>query len=92
MVMGDLTLTEAEVNPTMSAALDNGLEVTALHNHFFYERPRIFFMHIGGHGTTETLATGVRKALDAAKAARERPLRASAVPRSPSGARSTRRR
>ena len=69
MVMGDLTLTEAEVNPTMSAALDNGLEVTALHNHFFYERPRVFFMHIGGHGTTEALATGVRKALDAAKAA-----------------------
>ena len=58
------------MNPTMSAALDNGLEVTALHNHFFYERPRIFFMHIGGHGTTETLATGVRKALDATKAAR----------------------
>jgi hypothetical protein len=69
MVMGDLTLTEAEVNPTMSAALDNGLEVTALHNHFFYERPGVLFMHIGGHGTTEALATGVRKALDAAKAA-----------------------
>jgi hypothetical protein len=67
MVMGDLTLTEAEVNPTMSAALDNGLEVTALHNHFFYGRPAIFFMHIGGHGTTEALATGVRKALDATK-------------------------
>jgi uncharacterized protein DUF1259 len=70
MVMGDLTLTEAEVNPTMSAALDNGLEVTALHNHFFYSRPAVFFMHIGGHGTTEALATGVRKALDAAKDAR----------------------
>ena len=69
MVMGDLTLTENQVNPTMSAALDNGLEVTALHNHFFYERPRIFFMHIGGIGTTEELASGVRKALDAAKAA-----------------------
>src|SRR5437867_3620348 len=69
MVMGDLTLTENQVNPTMSAALENGLQVTALHNHFFYERPRIFFMHIGGMGTTEQLATGVRKALDAAKAA-----------------------
>jgi Domain of Unknown Function (DUF1259) len=69
VVMGDLTLTEGEVNPTMSAALDAGLEVTALHNHFFYERPRIFFMHIGGRGTTEALATGVRKALDAAKTA-----------------------
>jgi hypothetical protein len=68
MVMGDLTLTENQVNSTMNAALENGLEVTALHNHFFYERPRIFFMHIGGMGTTEELATGVRKALDAAKA------------------------
>jgi hypothetical protein len=69
MVMGDLTLTEGEVNPTMSAALDNGLEVTALHNHFFYGRPAIFFMHIGGHGTTQALATGLRKALDSTKAA-----------------------
>jgi hypothetical protein len=69
MVMGDLTLTEPEVNATMSAALDNGLEVTALHNHFFFDRPHVFFMHIGGTGTTEQLATGVRKALDAAKAA-----------------------
>jgi hypothetical protein len=69
MVMGDLTLTEDRVNPTMSAALDNGLEVTALHNHFFYEHPRIFFMHIGGMGTTEQLATGVAKALAAAKSA-----------------------
>jgi hypothetical protein len=69
MVMGDLTLTEPQVNPTMSAALDNGLQVTALHNHFFFDRPRVFFMHIGGEGTTEQLATAVRKALDAANAA-----------------------
>jgi hypothetical protein len=69
MVMGDLTLTESQVNPTMTAALENGLEVTALHNHFFYEKPHIFFMHIGGMGTTEQLATGVKKALDASQAA-----------------------
>ena len=69
MIMGDMTLTEPQVNPAMSAALDNGLQVTALHNHFFYVRPRVFFMHIGGEGTTEQLATGVRKALDAASAA-----------------------
>src|SRR5215831_13491203 len=68
MVMGDLTLTEPQVNATMSAALDNGLEVTALHNHFFFDRPHVFFMHIGGEGTTQQLATGVRKALDAASA------------------------
>ena len=69
-VMGDLTLAQDEVNPTMSAALDGGLEVTALHNHFFFERPRVFFMHIGGTGTTAQLATGVRKALDAARSVR----------------------
>ena len=69
IVMGDMTLTEPQVNPTMSAALDNGLQVTALHNHFFFDRPHVFFMHIGGEGTTEQLATGVRKALDAANAA-----------------------
>src|SRR5207245_10669232 len=69
IVMGDMTLTEPQVNPTMSAALDSGLQVTALHNHFFFDRPHVFFMHIGGMGTTEQLATGVRKALDAANAA-----------------------
>ena len=69
IVMGDMTLTEPQVNPTMSAALDNGLQVTALHNHFFFDRPHVFFMHIGGVGTTAQLATGVRKALDAANAA-----------------------
>jgi hypothetical protein len=68
IVMGDLTLTQDEVNPAMSAALDNGLAVTALHNHFFYDRPKIFFMHIGGTGSTEQLAAGVRKTLDAVKA------------------------
>jgi hypothetical protein len=67
MVMGDLVLLEDEVNPAMSAALDNGLEVTALHNHFFYESPRIMYMHIGGSGTVDRLATAVRKLLDQVK-------------------------
>jgi len=69
MVMGDIVLTEPQVNPAMSAALDNGLQVTALHNHFFFDRPRVFFMHIGGVGTTEQLSTGVRKIMDAENAA-----------------------
>lgn len=60
-VMGDLVLTEDQVNPVMSVALDNGLEVTALHNHFFWESPRIMFMHIGGMGDEKTLAAGVGK-------------------------------
>ena len=61
MVMGDFVLTEDEVNPVMSVALDGGLEVTALHNHFFYVEPRVMFMHIGGHGSVEKLAPVVQK-------------------------------
>ena len=61
MVMGDLVLTEDQVNPTMSAALDNGLEVTALHNHFFWDSPRVMFMHIGGLGDEARLAAAVGK-------------------------------
>lgn len=70
MVMGDLVLMLDEVNPVMSAALNNGLQVTALHNHFFYDEPKVYFMHIGGEGDTETLAKGVRAALDAVKTIR----------------------
>ncbi len=64
IVMGDLVVFEDEVNPVMSAALDSGLEVTALHNHFFFDAPKVMFMHIGGGGSVEKLAAGVRKALD----------------------------
>src|SRR5436190_16066921 len=60
-VMGDIVLTEDQVNPVMSAALDNGLEVTALHNHFFWESPKIMFMHIGGQSDQKTLAAAVGK-------------------------------
>src|SRR6266567_4834420 len=67
MVMGDTVLFEDEVNAVMSAALDNGLSVTALHNHFFFDEPKVYFMHIGGEGTVEKLAGGVRKALDRVK-------------------------
>ncbi|HZM92202.1 MAG TPA: DUF1259 domain-containing protein [Vicinamibacterales bacterium] len=64
VMMGDLVLTEDEVNPVMSALLDNGLEVTALHNHFFWEQPRIFYMHVHGHGSAAELARKVKPALD----------------------------
>src|SRR5438093_3058237 len=70
MVMGDLVLMQDEVNPVMSAALDNGLQVTALHNHFFFDEPKVYFMHIGGEGDTATLAKGVRAALDTVKSIR----------------------
>ena len=61
MVMGDTTLLEDQVNPVMTVALDNGLEVTALHNHFFWDSPKVMFMHIGGMGDEEKLASAVGK-------------------------------
>jgi hypothetical protein len=64
MVMGDTVLLEDEVNPAMSAALDAGLEVTALHNHFFFDQPKVFFMHIGGMGDVRKLAGGVKAIYD----------------------------
>ena len=67
MVMGDTVLFEDEVNATMSAALDNGLNVTALHNHFFFDHPKVYFMHIEGEGPADKLAAAVRKVYDAVK-------------------------
>src|SRR5437016_3380011 len=67
MVMGDTVLFEDEVTAAMSAALDNGLNVTALHNHFFFDQPKVFFMHIEGEGAVEKLASAIRKVYDDAK-------------------------
>src|SRR5437870_5524380 len=67
MVMGDTVLFEDEVNPAISVALDNGLSVTALHNHFFFDQPKVFFMHIEGEGTVDKLATAVKKMYDTIK-------------------------
>ena len=64
VMMGDLVLLQAEVNPVMSALLNNGLDVTALHNHFFLDEPRMFYMHLHGHGTAADLARKVKPALD----------------------------
>jgi len=63
IVMGDLVLTEDQVNPVMDTAFANALDVTALHNHFFWDWPRVVFMHVGGSGSLETLAGGVGKVL-----------------------------
>jgi hypothetical protein len=71
MVAGDLVLFEDEVNPVMSAALDGGLSVTALHNHFFFDDPKVYFLHIGGEGTVEKLAGAVKAAM-----AKQREIRA----------------
>src|SRR5947209_6798409 len=67
MVMGDTVLFEDEVNRVMSVAFENGLSVTALHNHFFFDQPHVYFMHISGEGTLDGLATGVRKVYDKMK-------------------------
>ncbi len=64
VMIGDLVLTEDEVNPVMSAVLDQGLQVTALHNHFFWEQPRIFYMHVHGMGRTSEIASKLRPAID----------------------------
>src|SRR5437870_9048049 len=67
MVMGDTVLFEDEVNPAMSVALDNGLSVTALHNHFFFDQPKVFFMHVEGEGAVDQLASAVRQGYDKLK-------------------------
>jgi len=67
MVMGDLVLFQDEVNPVMSVLLENGLKVTALHNHFFFDESKVYFMHIEGEGATEAMANGVKKALAVSK-------------------------
>jgi hypothetical protein len=64
VMMGDLVLLQEEVNPVMSALLEHGLEVTALHNHFFWAQPEVFFMHIHGHGKALDLAKQIKPALD----------------------------
>jgi len=64
VMMGDLVLLQEEVNPVMSALLDNGIEITALHNHFFWDDPHVFFMHVHGHGKAADLARRVKPGLD----------------------------
>ncbi len=86
VMMGDLVLTEDEVNPVMSALLDNGLEVTALHNHFFWEQPRIFYMHVHGQGTPADLARKVKPALDLIGKGSGRASAPPAAPSSPAAA------
>jgi hypothetical protein len=64
VLMGDLVLLQEEVNPVMTALLDKGLDVTALHNHFFWDEPRMFYMHVHGHGSAADLAARLKPAID----------------------------
>src|SRR5882762_4370166 len=70
LMMGDTVLFEDEVSAAMTASLDNGLSVTALHNHFFYDKPKVFFVHIEGEGGVDQLAGAVKKMYDAVKQVR----------------------
>jgi hypothetical protein len=70
MVMGDTVVFQDEVDAAMDAAFAHGLTVTALHNHFFYDTPKVYFMHIGGEGSPETLAAGVKAVWTAIRAVR----------------------
>src|SRR5712664_1120208 len=82
VMMGDLVLLQDEVNPVMSALLENGLEATALHNHFFWDEPRMFYMHVHGHGTPADLARKLKPALDLIGKSSTRPTSAPAAPAS----------
>src|SRR5882672_5642172 len=80
VMMGDLVLTQDEVNPVMTALLDNGLEVTAVHNHFFWDEPRMYYMHVHGHGKPADLARQVKPALDLIGKNTPKPATAPAAP------------
>src|SRR5215216_1872343 len=67
MVMGDLVLLEAEINPVMTALIANGLEITAIHNHVLRGSPATFYMHVGGHGDPEKMATAILQELQSSR-------------------------
>src|SRR6476660_2715375 len=67
MIMGDLVLLETEINPVMAKMIENGLEITAVHNHLLRASPATFYMHVGGHGDPEKLAAAVHDALGISK-------------------------
>ncbi len=80
MVMGDLVLLEKEINPVISVLAEAGINITALHNHFLGEKPRIMYMHIHGMGQAGLLARGIRKALDKTETPRSHPAPNSTAP------------
>ena len=80
MVMGDLVLLETEITPVMTAAIENGLEITAIHNHVLRANPATFYMHISGHGDPAKLADALHKALAASKTPLSAPAASAAVP------------
>jgi hypothetical protein len=80
VMMGDLVLLQDEVNPVMSALLDNGIDVTALHNHFLWDEPRMYYMHVHAHGKPADLARKVKPAIDLIGKGANRPAATPAAP------------
>jgi biotin operon repressor len=80
MVMGDLVLLETEVNPVMAKLIENGIEITAVHNHLLRADPAPFYMHVSGHGDAVKMATAIRTALAESKTPLEAPPAAAAAP------------
>ena len=80
MVMGDLVLLETEVNPVMAKLIENGIEITAVHNHLLRANPAPFYMHVGGHGDAVKMATAIRTALAESKTPLEAPPAAASAP------------
>jgi hypothetical protein len=80
MLMGDIVLLETEINPVMTKALANGLEITAIHNHLLRGNPATFYMHVGGHGDPVKLAAALRSALEESKTPLATPVPAGAPP------------
>jgi hypothetical protein len=80
MVMGDLVLLETEVNPVMAKLIENGIEITAVHNHLLRANPAPFYLHVGGHGDAVKMATAIRTALAESKTPLEAPPAAAAAP------------
>src|SRR5215216_4009341 len=80
MVMGDLVLLETEINPVMSKLIENGIEITAVHNHVLRANPPTFYMHIGGHGDPIKLATAIRTSLAESKTPLQAGVPSAAVP------------
>jgi hypothetical protein len=80
MAMGDLVLLESEITPVMTKLIQNGLEITAVHNHILRASPATFYMHVGGHGDPVKMATAIRDALAASKTPLNRPAAAAPPP------------
>src|SRR4051812_38751042 len=80
MAMGDLVLLETEITPVMTKLIENGLEITAVHNHILRANPATFYMHVGGHGDAVKMATAIREALAVSKTPLDPPAAAAPPP------------